>query len=101
MIHVVAAIVNSFAVADGRWEFIRRDLPVTIIDCFEFYTMTSELYKPCKLFVDYAPNKYVGCFEDDKKHNRGIRYEMGSNNSPKRCMNICNTHRFKYAEVQG
>lgn len=26
---------------------------------------------------------------------------MDINNSPKRCMNLCNTHRFKYAAVKG
>lgn len=55
-----------------------------------------------KIFIDFLPKKYVGCFEDDEKKPKGkyLSYEMGTNNSPKRCINLCNTHRFKYAAVK-
>jgi len=56
-----------------------------------------------KIFTDHIPKKYVGCFEDDEKKTKGkyLSYQMGNNNSPKRCMNLCNTQRFKYAAVKG
>lgn len=53
--------------------------------------------------IDYAPKKYVGCFEDSEHKIKGkyLSFEMDINNSPKRCMNLCNTLRFKYAAVKG
>lgn len=52
---------------------------------------------------DYVPKKYLGCFDDDGKKTKGkyLSFPMDINNSPKRCMNLCNTHRFKYAAVKG
>lgn len=49
------------------------------------------------------PRKYVGCFEngDNKTKGEYLSYEMGTNNSPKRCANLCNTQQFKYAAVKG
>lgn len=54
-------------------------------------------------FVDYIPKKYVGCFEDEEDNGKGrnIIFQMGTNNSPKRCMNLCNTQQFRYAAVKG
>ncbi|XP_060850898.1 uncharacterized protein LOC132929522 [Rhopalosiphum padi] len=53
--------------------------------------------------TDYIPKKYIGCFDDDGKKTKGkyLTFPMESNNSPKRCMNLCNTHRFKYAAIKG
>jgi len=50
-----------------------------------------------------VPKKYIGCFDDDGKKTKGkyLSFLMDINNSPKRCMNLCNTHRFKYAAVKG
>lgn len=55
------------------------------------------------IFIDFLPKKYVGCFEDDDKKPKGkyMFFQMATNNSPKRCMNLCNTLRFKYAAVKG
>ncbi|KAL4131837.1 hypothetical protein QTP88_009086 [Uroleucon formosanum] len=53
--------------------------------------------------TDYVPKKYIGCFDDDGKKTKGkyLSFSMDINNSPKRCMNLCNTHRFKYAALKG
>lgn len=54
------------------------------------------------MFIDYEPKKYIGCFKDEKKiTGTYLSYKMESNNSPKRCMNLCNTQQFKYAAVKG
>jgi len=55
------------------------------------------------VFTDHVPRKYVGCFESDenKWNGKHLSYDMGNNNSPKRCMNLCNTQQFKYAAVTG
>lgn len=56
-----------------------------------------------KTFSDHPSKKYVGCFDEDEKNHNGKRvsFQMGANNSPKRCMNLCNTQRFKYAAIKG
>lgn len=55
------------------------------------------------ILIDFVPNKYVGCFGDEESKTKGkhLTFQMESNNSPKRCMNLCNTQRFKYAAVKG
>ena len=54
------------------------------------------------IFIDYIPKKYIGCFDDDGKKTKGkyLTFPMDHNNSPKRCMNLCNTQRFKYAATK-
>ncbi|CAH1711664.1 unnamed protein product [Aphis gossypii] len=56
--------------------------------------------------TDFAAKNYIGCYDtidDDENKTKGKRliFQMGTNNSPKRCMNLCNTQRFKYAAVKG
>lgn len=55
------------------------------------------------ILADYLPKKYIGCFEDDSSKTKGasLSFHMGTNNSPRRCMNLCNTHQIKYASVKG
>ncbi|XP_026809559.1 uncharacterized protein LOC113551491 [Rhopalosiphum maidis] len=55
--------------------------------------------------TDYTAKNYVGCYDsndDDepKTKEKRIIFEMNTNNSPKRCMNLCNTQRFKYAATK-
>ncbi|XP_025423118.1 uncharacterized protein LOC112692604 isoform X2 [Sipha flava] len=53
--------------------------------------------------TDFLAKKYEGCFENEEKKNKGknLSFNMEQNNSPRRCMNLCNTQRFKYAAVNG
>ncbi|XP_050420558.1 uncharacterized protein LOC126833331 [Adelges cooleyi] len=53
--------------------------------------------------TQYVATKYEGCFADEPvKHKNGIlTFQMGTNNSPKRCMNLCNIERYKYALLKG
>ncbi|XP_022166764.1 uncharacterized protein LOC111031217 [Myzus persicae] len=55
--------------------------------------------------TDYVSKNYVGCYDADDDENiskeKHLIFQMGTNNSPKRCMNLCNTQRFKYAAVKG
>jgi len=50
---------------------------------------------------------YVGCYDDandvdeNKTKEKHLIFQMGTNNSPKRCMNLCSTQRFEYAAVKG
>jgi len=56
-----------------------------------------------RTFTDHIPTKYVGCFEDERNITKGtyLSHEMGNNNSPRRCMNLCNTQQFNYAAIRG
>jgi len=59
-----------------------------------------------KIFTDYVSKNYVGCYDsndddENKTKEKHLIFQMGTNNSPKRCMNLCNTQRFRYASVKG
>lgn len=45
----------------------------------------------------------MGCFEDNENKPKGkfVSFQMNANNSPKRCMNLCNTLQLKYAVLKG
>ncbi|XP_050537386.1 uncharacterized protein LOC126903300 isoform X2 [Daktulosphaira vitifoliae] len=53
--------------------------------------------------TEYVANNYIGCFEEEQKKNKTklLIFQMGTNNSPKRCMNLCNSQTFKYALLKG
>ncbi|VVC39997.1 Hypothetical protein CINCED_3A002549 [Cinara cedri] len=53
--------------------------------------------------TDYTPKKYLGCFEDNDNKPKGkyLSFQMDKNNSPKRCINLCNTLQLKYAVLKG
>lgn len=56
-----------------------------------------------KYLIDYTPKKYLGCFEDNDSKPKGkyLSFQMDTNNSPKRCVNLCNTLQLKYAVLKG
>lgn len=87
---------------NGRWEFTQRELLV-IINYFRFYNNRIWLiYIKNNIFTDYLPKNYVGCFDDEIKKIKGkyLSYQMGYN-SPRKCMNLCNTQQFSYAAIKG
>lgn len=80
-------------------EFTQQELPVSY-DCLNNFR-ARKIETRNSIPIDHPPRKYVGCFDDDEKKIKGkyLSYQMGANNSPKRCMNLCNTQRFHYAAV--
>ncbi|XP_058466832.1 xylosyltransferase oxt [Malaya genurostris] len=51
---------------------------------------------------DYVPNRALGCFQDEKNFRilSGYYTNFKSNNSPKRCIQLCLQSGFQYAGVQ-